>query len=294
MLQALEDLEGELESAIADAQRLVDQDVSQGVIESNRNIVISSMTTLVLAIVLGWLMTRTMVKPIARLVEVARRIGGGDLTIQAKIDTKDEIGELARNFNQMTDNLHQMIETEQQAKEALQNTVTEYVTFADRVSEGDLDGQLTLIGDADDPLNRLGHNINAMVDSLRQRVQGERENRQYLEQTVDTYLTFVGQVAEGDLSSRLAVNGKGDALTRLGRTLNDMVDRQNEMLGEIQTVTHQIASASTEILAAVSQQVAGANEQSAAIAQTTATMDEVKAVVEQNAHKAQGVAQQET
>ncbi len=259
---------------------------------TTNTIIVFAILTLLASFILALFIRKTVVAPLGKLKVVAERAGRGDLSQQVAVWSHDELGVLARAFNQMTNNLHQMIETEQQAKEALQHTVTEYVTFADRVSEGDLDGQLTLAGNANDPLNRLGHNINGMVDSLRQRVQSEQENRQYLEDTVDTYLSFVGQVAEGDLSSRLAVNGKGDALSQLGRTLNGMVDRQNEMLGEIQTATNQIASASTEILAAVSQQASGANEQSAAISQTTTTIEEVKAVVEQNAHKAQGVAQQ--
>ena len=238
------------------------------------------------------LLSRSITRPIQALVQATQQIAKGNLEAQVSIVTKDEVGVLGRAFNQMTDKLRQMIETEQQAKNTLQQTVTEYVTFADKVSEGDLSGQLSLTGDDSDPLTRLGDNINSMVDSLRQRVQDEQESRQHLENMVAAYLTFVGQVAEGDLSSRLAVNGKDDALSHLGHKLNAMVDRQNEMLSEIQTVTNQIASASTEILASVSQQATGANEQSAAISQTTTTIEEVKAVVEQNAHKAQGVATQ--
>ncbi len=250
-------------------------------------------TLVALVVGLTWFfVTRTIVSPLAGLAKMAKQIAAGDLEARTPIRTQDEVGQLANAFNQMTDKLRQMIETEQQAKETLQHTATEYVTFADKVRVGELNDRLALTGTDDNPLVRLGHNINAMVDTLSQRVQGEQASRQYLEQTVDTYLTFVEQVAEGDLSSRLAVNGKGDALSQLGHKLNGMVDRQNETLAEIQTVTNQIASASTEILAAVSQQASGANEQSAAISQTTTTIEEVKAVVEQNAHKAQGVATQ--
>ena len=269
----------------------------QGPLQSKLQAIQQTMTLILVGVFSGMIMVvfwlvRWATRPLQALTAMAEAIAQGQRETPVPIRGMLETASLGAALERMRTELYRRIETEQQAKNTLQKTVREYVDFADGVREGDLDGQLTLAGNNNDPLSRLGYNINAMVDSLRQRVQSEQESRQYLEQTVDTYLSFVGQVAGGNLSSRLAVNGREDALSHLGRTLNAMVDRQNEMLAEIQTATSQIASASTEILASVSQQVTGASEQSAAIAQTTATMDEVKAVVEQNAHKAQGVAQQ--
>ncbi|MFN8453559.1 MAG: methyl-accepting chemotaxis protein [Anaerolineae bacterium] len=175
---------------------------------------------------------------------------------------------------------------------ALQNTAMEYVAFADRVEAGDLSGQLTLKGEASDPLVKLGDNINRMVAHLRQRVTNEREARQYLEQTVNNYLAFIKRIAEGDLTTRLTLNGGDDALIILGRNLNGMVERLSEMTNQIQEATVNITSAATEIMAATSQQASGASEQSAAIAQISTTIDEVKTIVEQAFNKAQVVAEQ--
>lgn len=49
--------------------------------------------------------TRIIVKPINELVVGTRKVATGDLTYKVKIDTEDEIGELAVSFNQMTDDL---------------------------------------------------------------------------------------------------------------------------------------------------------------------------------------------
>lgn len=48
---------------------------------------------------------RSMLKPIQRLAHTANQISEGDLTRRMKVDRSDEIGELARDFNQMTENL---------------------------------------------------------------------------------------------------------------------------------------------------------------------------------------------
>jgi methyl-accepting chemotaxis protein len=120
------------------------------------------------------------------------------------------------------------------------------------------------------------------------------ESRGYLQRTVDDYLAFIEQVAEGDLTTRLLLNGQddGDALLTLGHNLNNMVERLEEMTRQIREATANITRAAAEILSSTTQQASGANEQSSAISQTSTTIDEVKTIVEQAFTKAQAVAQQ--
>lgn len=113
-----------------------------------------------------------------------------------------------------------------------------------------------------------------------------------LEQTVNDYVVFVEQVAKGDLTVRLALNGDNAALTVLGSNLNSMVERLGEMADQIRMATTNITTAASEILAATTQQAAGASEQSAAVSQTTVTIDEVRNIVEQSLLKAKTVAEQ--
>jgi putative methionine-R-sulfoxide reductase with GAF domain len=49
--------------------------------------------------------------PISRLASVAARISAGDLNARARVDSADEIGALASNFNSMTSQLHDIIAT---------------------------------------------------------------------------------------------------------------------------------------------------------------------------------------
>lgn len=70
------------------------------------------LTTLLLsllAVVLGVLVSRSIVGPLSSLRETARRFGGGDLTARARIGTKDEIGELSRELNATADRLTDLI-----------------------------------------------------------------------------------------------------------------------------------------------------------------------------------------
>ena len=63
---------------------------------------IATMVVIAIGIALTVLLVRIVVEPVKQLVEATRRIAQGDLDILLHVDTQDEIGELARSFNQMT------------------------------------------------------------------------------------------------------------------------------------------------------------------------------------------------
>lgn len=187
---------------------------------------------------------------------------------------------------------------------SLIGAIRELTAVTTAVKDGNLERKAVV--QTQDELSLLGRAFNDMTDNLRQRMhaeqeartqasqlaESERKQKEYLERTVDAYLTFVEQVAAGDLSTRLSVNGQSDALAMLGRNLNDMVASLGEMAAQIRDATANITAAAAEILAATTQQASGATEQSSAISQTSTTIDEVKAIAEQAFAKAEAVAAQ--
>jgi signal transduction histidine kinase len=58
-----------------------------------------------LAVIVGLLVSRGLTAPLRALTTAAGRMSGGDLSIRAPVRGKDEIGQLARQFNQMAERL---------------------------------------------------------------------------------------------------------------------------------------------------------------------------------------------
>ena len=83
----------------------------------NELIFISSLTIIV-ALILGYFMSKMITKPITTLRDVVNKISKGDLDTKMEIKTGDEIGELASAFKQMTKNL-------KKHQESLEELVTE-------------------------------------------------------------------------------------------------------------------------------------------------------------------------
>ena len=138
-----------------------------------------------------------------------------------------------------------------------------------------------------------------MTGNLQKMVESEREGKQYLQNTVADYMNFVEQVSDGNLASKLKLNGStilGDLnedsqdLARLGVNLSAMVESLNTITRQVREAVGGITSSAAEILAATTQQNASSTEQDAAVTQTVATAEEVRATVQQTADRAQSVA----
>lgn len=73
-----------------------------------------SLGTAILALVASWLLVR----PLRQLTEAARRIGAGEVGVRVDLNSRDEFGDLARTFNQMSESLReQRSELEAKARE---------------------------------------------------------------------------------------------------------------------------------------------------------------------------------
>ncbi|MCC6394353.1 MAG: HAMP domain-containing protein [Bryobacterales bacterium] len=70
---------------------------------------------ILLGVLLGWWATERVTRPVEQLAEGARSLAAGDWSVRAAVNSSDEIGDLARTFNQMT---AQLLEQRERAVQA--------------------------------------------------------------------------------------------------------------------------------------------------------------------------------
>lgn len=167
---------------------------------------------------------------------------------------------------------------------------------AGRIAEGELNERVYI--NNRNEIGVMANVFNTMTESLQRAVETERQSKEYLENTVNTYMDFVEKVAKGNLKIRLDVKNNNathqevdDDLVQLGVNLNQMVASLAEMAQQVRETAASVLAATTEIQAATTQQTATATEQDAAVTQTVATVEEVRATVNQTAERAQNVAE---
>ncbi|OMG52920.1 hypothetical protein BJN45_11745 [Azonexus hydrophilus] len=96
------------------------------------------LTFVILLVVSGLLaagLSRQILKPILGLIGTTRRIAGGHLDERAEVGVRDEIGELAESFNQMTDSLRGLQATlEQRVSERTQQLAEANASLQDEIA----------------------------------------------------------------------------------------------------------------------------------------------------------------
>lgn len=174
------------------------------------------------------------------------------------------------------------------ASRSVTGPIAYLVRVSKEITAGDLGAKAQL--DKKDELGDLAQAINTMTDNLSKTIDSEKQANVYLESVIGDYMSFIENVAAGNLAVKLNVNGGDDQLARLGRNLNQMVESLRGIAGNVKEATADITSSAGEISAASTQHNSSATEQAASIQQTNATVDEVRQISEQTAERARQVA----
>ena len=180
---------------------------------------------------------------------------------------------------------------------AISRSITIPLNEVTRVASDLADGRADLSErvkiDSKDEVGTLAAAFNHMAARLQENARKDKEQRDYLENSVNRYVLYMSDVSRGNLATRLQLDGNGrsadDPMIMLGQRLNEMISSLQSMILQIREASSNLSSAAAEILAATTQQASGASEQSAAITETTTTVDEVKAISEQVVERAREV-----
>lgn len=95
---------------------------------AHKNIVVTSVISLgcgILALSVGYLISRSISKPIKQLQQAVVNLAEGKLDTRVSIRSQDEIGELATSFNKMADDLQHSRDELVNANEQLRDEITE-------------------------------------------------------------------------------------------------------------------------------------------------------------------------
>lgn len=73
------------------------------------SIFIISLIAIIISFIVTWLISRSITKPIAGIVNEMSKVSQGDLTVKLEAKTKDEIGQLTTHFNNMVTNIKELV-----------------------------------------------------------------------------------------------------------------------------------------------------------------------------------------
>lgn len=100
----------------------------------------------VVGIGFGWFLSRCITLNLTDLLEAAQQLGSGKLNARSTVTTKDEVGQLAKAFNQMGDALEESMAKQQDAIEEM-NARVDIMNTTSIVSEADRKGDIISMND---------------------------------------------------------------------------------------------------------------------------------------------------
>jgi len=115
--------------------------VENSVKRVTRIIILATVVTAVLAVVAAWFIACTATRPVRQLTKGAQKIAAGELGQKIDVATRDEIGQLARAFNDMSVALKITMDSVSSEKNKLANVLA---NMADGVIMTDVEGNVAL------------------------------------------------------------------------------------------------------------------------------------------------------
>jgi methyl-accepting chemotaxis protein len=126
----LADMEATAALAMKQAQDRADTAVSTAI----TMIFSIALIAVVVGILLGAFISRGITKPVSRLVDGSESVANGDLTKDIEIETKDEIGILAKSFGTMVGNLRNLVKEIQSTSMNVSSTSQELASSAEEMN----------------------------------------------------------------------------------------------------------------------------------------------------------------
>ncbi|MDA8137737.1 MAG: methyl-accepting chemotaxis protein [Desulfobacteraceae bacterium] len=280
--QQANDLLAEVETLAGDNMSSAKSD---GRNAKSRAVVFMLLVTLIslcVGIALGTVITRGIVRPLAKGVAMAEAIAIGDLSARMDETRKDEIGVLAESMRRMAANLKETVSIAEQIslgdlgvsvkvlseKDTLGKALTAMVTnlkatvkIAEQISVGDLGVTVKQLSDKD----TLAQALAKMVANLR------------------ATTAVAEKISQGDLRVKVEVLSEKDTL---GQALQTMVHQLNAVVADVKTAADQVAAGSQQLSSSSEEMSQGATEQASAAEEASSSMEQMASNIKQNADNA--------
>jgi methyl-accepting chemotaxis protein len=182
-------------------------------------VLVLAVVTLIAA---GAVLGRRISQPLLELSQAARRLSTGDLGVEVRVRSTDEIGQLASTFNDTVGRLRGQVRTEaerdeeRRKREELQRNVTRFLDTATEIAGGDLTkrGEVTA-----DVLGNVVDAINVMVDEIEALIRDARQATVQVAASAGEMIQASEQMADGAQAQSREAQGVSGAVEELTQSV---------------------------------------------------------------------------
>ncbi|MCW5787350.1 MAG: methyl-accepting chemotaxis protein [Nitrospira sp.] len=154
-------------------------------------LVVGGVVAVGLGLFVGYLLATFLSRNITHIANVATQAAGGNLQARAKIESHDELGQMAVAFNSMLDRITALVSTEEE-RDLMQKRLMQFLVLVSEVGKGDLTkrGEVTA-----DMFGNLADGFNLMIARFGQLLKQVREAADRVNKSAGTLRESAGQMS---------------------------------------------------------------------------------------------------
>lgn len=253
---------------------------------------------IILAVLLGLFISRAISNPIKKLVNAANKLSNGDLDIITEIDTKDEVGTLAKALEKVLASISNLInDSKMLTQAALEGKLS---TRADASKHQG--AYKTIVEGIDNTIEAIVTPVAEVIDVMKEMSEGKLDvlikgdykgdyailkeevnsTTRGLEGIINEISSILGKVASGNLALEKVNEYQGEYRS-ISDSLNQLIDGLNEAFLGIKSAADQVAAGSNQVSDGSQELSQGSTEQASSIEELTASIEEIAAQTRQNA-----------
>jgi methyl-accepting chemotaxis protein/ActR/RegA family two-component response regulator len=216
----------------------IEKTISQNSSIAVKRILIIAAGLIVISILLTSLFSKfIIVNPIIKVARVIKNVAKGDLTCKTDVDTNDEIGDLADDFNLMVTKMRELIETMKHKIDGLTNTGFDGMKSKmskQEESAAEVNKAVKKIKDNIDNMNRQVDEQSASINTSSSAVEQMTANIHSVTNTLIKNSENVNELTEASENGKVGVQAVAEKIQEIAR--------QSEGLLEINSIMENIAS----------------------------------------------------
>lgn len=198
------------------------QESNQYAVASTRNLIVVLVIAIILSAVIVWLSLRSIVKTLQEFRQNVQWVAKGDLTTRMNVRTKDELGDMAHDFNYLIEHFQTLIRKMSQHSDTLQQAADQLSSSAKQSNEMTTkqSQSLTYVSSS---IHDTQHASQEMVSIVSETSEKVREGTQYAAKGYDLNARSNQQVQL--LSTRMqAASSDIERLAEGAKKISSMID----------------------------------------------------------------------